>query len=123
LKTTVAYADAVDLIEHMASEEKIDLIVLGSHGSSGLERLALGSVAEAVLRKAGCPVLVVGPIFWFHPLVWWMERRLVEERERACDEEVLRLCGQPQVYAESILKVCECVESPLVCVSGVTGLT
>jgi bla regulator protein BlaR1 len=66
--------------------------------------------------------MAVEAIFWFHPLVWWMERRLVEERERACDEEVLRLCGQPEVYAESILKVCEfCVESPLVCVSGVTG--
>jgi nucleotide-binding universal stress UspA family protein len=61
LKTTVAYAGAVDLIEYMASEEKVDLIVVGSHGSSGLERLALGSVAEAVLRKAACPVLVVGP--------------------------------------------------------------
>jgi nucleotide-binding universal stress UspA family protein len=61
LKTTVAYAGAVDLIEQVASEEKVDLIVLGSHGSSGLERLVLGSVAEAVLRKAACPVLVVGP--------------------------------------------------------------
>ena len=61
LKTTVAYAGAVDLIEHIASEEKVDLIVLGSHGSSGLERLVLGSVAETVLRKAACPVLVLGP--------------------------------------------------------------
>src|SRR6266702_3537008 len=61
LKTTVAYAGAVDLIEQVASEEKVDLIVLGSHGSSGLERLVLGSVAETVLRKAACPVLVVGP--------------------------------------------------------------
>ncbi len=61
LKTTIAYAGAVDLIEQVASEEKVDLIVLGSHGSSGLDRLVLGSVAETVLRKAACPVLVVGP--------------------------------------------------------------
>jgi uncharacterized protein (TIGR03435 family) len=66
--------------------------------------------------------MVVEAIFWFHPMVWWLGTRLVEERERACDEEVLRLCNRPQVYAESILKVCEfCVESPLACVSGVTG--
>jgi uncharacterized protein (TIGR03435 family) len=66
--------------------------------------------------------MVVDAIFWFHPIVWWMGSRLVEERERACDEEVLRLGGEPQVYAESILKVCEfCLESPLTCVSGVTG--
>jgi len=48
--------------------------------------------------------------------------RLVEERERACDEEVLELGSDRQIYAESILKVCEfCVGSPLACVSGVTG--
>jgi beta-lactamase regulating signal transducer with metallopeptidase domain len=66
--------------------------------------------------------MLVEAIFWFHPLVWWMESQLVKERERACDEEVLLLCQQPQAYAESILKVCElCIESPLTCVSGITG--
>ena len=66
--------------------------------------------------------MLVEGIFWFHPLVWWMGARLVEERERACDEQVLELGGPRQVYAESILKVCEfCVASPLACVSGVTG--
>jgi nucleotide-binding universal stress UspA family protein len=58
LKTTVGYAAAVDLIEQVATEEKVNLIVLGSQGSSGLERLVLGSVGETVLRKAACPVLV-----------------------------------------------------------------
>ncbi|MGC1450732.1 MAG: TIGR03435 family protein [Candidatus Sulfotelmatobacter sp.] len=66
--------------------------------------------------------MVVEALFWFHPLVWWLGARLVEERERACDEEVLELGSERQVYAESILKVCEfCVGSPLACVSGVTG--
>jgi bla regulator protein blaR1 len=66
--------------------------------------------------------MVVEAIFWFHPLVWWLGTRLVEERERACDEAVLLLGNQPEVYAESILKTCEfCVASPLAFVSGVTG--
>jgi bla regulator protein BlaR1 len=66
--------------------------------------------------------MVVEAIFWFHPLVWWLGRRLIEERERACDEAVLMLGNQPEIYAESILKTCEfCVASPLACVSGVTG--
>ncbi|HEX4602966.1 MAG TPA: M56 family metallopeptidase, partial [Candidatus Angelobacter sp.] len=66
--------------------------------------------------------MFVEAVFWFHPLVWWLGARLVEERERACDEEVLLLGSAPQVYAESILKVCEfCVGSPLACISGVTG--
>lgn len=58
---TVAYAEAKNLINQVSREEKIDLIVVGSHGASGLERLALGSVAEAVLHQARCPVLIVGP--------------------------------------------------------------
>ena len=66
--------------------------------------------------------MLVETIFWFHPLVWWMGKRLVAERERACDEEVLRLGSEPKVYAEGILKVCELyLESPLECVAGVTG--
>ena len=66
--------------------------------------------------------MFVEAAFWFYPLVWWLGARLIEERERACDEEVLALGSDRQVYAESILKVCEfCLGSPLPCVSGVTG--
>jgi TonB family protein len=66
--------------------------------------------------------MFVEAIFWFHPLVWWLGARLVEERERACDEAVLRLGNPPEIYAESILKTCEfCVASPVACVPGVTG--
>jgi uncharacterized protein (TIGR03435 family) len=66
--------------------------------------------------------MAVEALFWFHPLVWWLGALLLEERERACDEEVVELGSDREIYAESILKVCEfCVESPLACVSGVTG--
>jgi bla regulator protein blaR1 len=66
--------------------------------------------------------MAVEAVFWFHPLVWWLGARLVEERERACDEEVLSTGGDPRVYAEGILKTCELyLASPLACVAGVTG--
>jgi bla regulator protein blaR1 len=66
--------------------------------------------------------MLVETIFWFYPPVWWIGARLVDERERACDEEVLKLGSEPQAYAEAILHVCEFyLESPLVCVPGVTG--
>ena len=66
--------------------------------------------------------MIVEAVFWFHPLVWWLGARMVEERERACDEEVLRQGAAPEVYAEGILNVCRhYLESPLVCASGVTG--
>jgi uncharacterized protein (TIGR03435 family) len=61
-------------------------------------------------------------VFWFHPLVWWIGSRLVDERERACDEDVVRRCGEPRIYAEGIVNVCRrYVEMPLTCVSGVSG--
>ena len=66
--------------------------------------------------------MVVEALFWFHPLVWWISARLMEERERACDEGVLEAGSEPRAYAEGILKTCEfCVESTLACVSGITG--
>ena len=66
--------------------------------------------------------MLVEALFWFHPLVWWVGKKLVDERERACDEEVLRLGGEPHIYAEAIVNICKLyVESPLVCMSGVTG--
>jgi bla regulator protein BlaR1 len=66
--------------------------------------------------------MLIEAVFWFHPLVWWIGKRLVEERERACDEEVLRLGSAPEIYAESILKTCRFyLESPVPCVSGITG--
>ncbi len=45
----------------VASRERADLIVLGTHGDTGIDRLLLGSDAEALLRNATCPVLVIGP--------------------------------------------------------------
>ena len=66
--------------------------------------------------------MIVEAVFWFHPLVWWLGTRLIDERERACDEEVLRVGNQAEVYAEGILKVCELyLQSPLECAAGVTG--
>lgn len=42
-----------------AEEENVDYVVMGSHGRSGVSRVLLGSVAESVVRRAPCPVLVV----------------------------------------------------------------
>ena len=44
-----------------ATDTGIDLIVIGTHGRSGLSHVLLGSVAEKVVRKANCPVLTVRP--------------------------------------------------------------
>ncbi len=51
---------ATCILEH-ARTSSADLIVIGTHGQSGFERLVLGSVAEKVLRKAACPVMTVPP--------------------------------------------------------------
>ena len=66
--------------------------------------------------------MAVEAIFWFHPFVWWIGKRLVDERERACDETVLQSGNDAHTYAEGILNVCKLyVGLPVACVSGVTG--
>ncbi len=88
---------------------------------------------EAILRHELCHVrrrdnlatamhMAVEALFWFYPLVWWLGARLMEERERACDEEVVLAGSRPEVYAQGILRICELyLESPLPCVAGVGG--
>jgi len=49
----------IDGILDLAESEHVDLIVLGTHGRLGIDRVLLGSVAEAVVRRAKCPVLAV----------------------------------------------------------------
>lgn len=49
--------------------------------------------------------LLLTGFFWFHPLVWFISRRLSDEREQVCDERVLEIHGTPTTYAASILKV------------------
>jgi nucleotide-binding universal stress UspA family protein len=55
----VAHGDPVDEIVAIAQANQCDLIVMGTHGRTGLDRLLMGSVAEHVLRRAPCPVLTV----------------------------------------------------------------
>ena len=66
--------------------------------------------------------MCVETVFWFHPVIWWIGAKLMDERERDCDEAVLRQGSRPADYARGILHVCETyVESPLPCASGIGG--
>ncbi|HTV56916.1 MAG TPA: universal stress protein [Terriglobia bacterium] len=58
-ETCLQVGNPADLILKLARKEAVDLIVMGSHGRRGLDRLLTGSVTERVLRKAQCPVLAV----------------------------------------------------------------
>ncbi|MBN2105188.1 universal stress protein [bacterium] len=59
LKKKVAAGMPADEIIKLAEEEQTDLIVLTTHGRTGLKRIFLGSVAEGVIRHASCPVLSI----------------------------------------------------------------
>ncbi len=59
VKTRVAFGEPGHEIAAFAQAEKADLIVLSSHGRTGLTRLLIGSVAEKTVRLAHCPVLVL----------------------------------------------------------------
>ena len=55
----IVASDPVSEILSIAQDIKCDLLVMGTHGRTGLKRVLLGSVAEQVLRKADCPVLTI----------------------------------------------------------------
>lgn len=55
----LAEGDPAAVILHFAREHHADLVVMGTHGRTGLGRLLMGSVAEQVVRRAPCPVLTV----------------------------------------------------------------
>lgn len=57
----IVHGDAATEIVRVAGERRVDLIVISSHGRTGLGRILFGSTAEAVVRHATCPVLVVKP--------------------------------------------------------------
>jgi len=59
---TVLRAGSVwSVLSPVIREQNIELVVLGTHGRGGLKKVVLGSVAEEVVRRAGCPVITVGP--------------------------------------------------------------
>src|ERR671926_332057 len=57
----VVHGEAASEIVRVAKERDVDLIVISSHGRTGLGRILFGSTAESVVRHASCPVLVVKP--------------------------------------------------------------
>jgi nucleotide-binding universal stress UspA family protein len=61
IEEVIAHGDAAAEIVRVARERKVDLIVISSHGRTGLGRILFGSTAESVVRHAPCPVLVVKP--------------------------------------------------------------
>ncbi|HTZ72868.1 MAG TPA: M56 family metallopeptidase [Candidatus Aquilonibacter sp.] len=66
--------------------------------------------------------MIAEVVFWFFPVVYWLRARLIEERENACDEDVLRLGSEAESYAEGIIEVCKSyTESPAACISGISG--
>jgi len=58
-RSIVAYGDAVERLLAISREEKVELIVTATRGTSGIKRMVFGSVAEQLVKQATCPVLVV----------------------------------------------------------------
>jgi nucleotide-binding universal stress UspA family protein len=60
-EVTVAEGDLWPTLSEIVDDQNTDLIVMGTHGRTGVTRALLGSAAEEVFRKAPCPVLTIGP--------------------------------------------------------------
>ena len=60
ISTLLAEGPAAAAIVRAAKKQRVNLVVMGTHGRTGVRRLLMGSVADRVIRTASCPVLVVG---------------------------------------------------------------
>ena len=81
---------------------------IGNHlDDSELEAIMLHELVHIQRRDnlVGNMQLALCALLWFHPLVWFISRKLFDEREQACDEKVMEISAAPEVYASSILKV------------------
>ena len=90
------------------------VVILPAGLSAQLSEAELDAVlAHEVMHYRRCDnllslaQLLVCFVFWFHPLVWWLDRRLLAEREFACDEGVIACGNAPQLYAASLWKVAQ----------------
>ena len=93
------------------SDEELEAVIL--HELLHVKRMDNLAV---VFQKA------IFSLLWFYPPVWLIDRNLFEERERACDEDVVRLRQSPDAYISGILKVVRaCVEQRLVGTSSIGG--
>ncbi len=59
VRTQILIGNAADAIVRTAEKEQVDMIIIATHGRTGLNRLLFGSVAEKTVRLADCPVLTV----------------------------------------------------------------
>ena len=57
----VAKGNVIDTIIDYAKDQGMDLIIIGTHGAKGIERILLGSVAERVIKRCSCPALLFRP--------------------------------------------------------------
>jgi len=76
-RTVSLVGNPADEIVSSAIREGCDLIVAGTHGKTGIERFIFGSDAEAMMRDAYCPVLVVGPLVPSPGLTGWSPKKVV----------------------------------------------
>lgn len=140
-------ASAIRMMNRGPSSRQIDVLLSGHACEPGIfgifrprllwplglsESLSENEI-EAIVAHELCHVrrrdnltmtlhMLAQTLFWFHPLVWWLRARLIDEREQACDEAVVEGGFASEVYATGILRACEfSLEGTSACVSGVSG--
>ncbi len=89
----IASGDPATLIVQTAADLSVDIVVIGTHGRTGVQRFVMGSVAESVVRHADCPVLVVRP--------------KTHEQRRSQIEPACPLCVQARVDSRGAALWCE----------------
>lgn len=109
----IAVRTSKDLLEPMVCGILAPTLVLPQHLLETLSSDQIDAILAHELwhvrRRDNLSSLVqtcVEVVFWFHPIVWWIGRKLIEEREHACDEGVIADGHDAKSYAETLVVVC-----------------
>lgn len=107
--------DVWHVLSTLIKEDDIDLVVLGTHGRTGLSKLMMGSVAEEVFRQAQCPVLTVGPEVPLHsPAEIKFKNILFATDFSQASKAGLRYAISLAEEGQATLSLLHCLEKPAV---------
>ncbi|MBK8725638.1 MAG: M56 family metallopeptidase [Holophagaceae bacterium] len=120
LRRTVRFLESVRVATPMCMGLLRPVVLLPLGFFTGLDPMAAEAVLahelahirrmDALVNGAQCLLEV---LFFFHPAVWWISRRIRAEREHCCDDAAVLACGDAVLYAETLSRLDACGERPL----------
>jgi nucleotide-binding universal stress UspA family protein len=107
--------DVWQVLANLIRQDNIDLLVLGTHGRTGLSKLMMGSVAEEIFRQAQCPVMTIGPLVpWRDAAAILFKNILFATDFSQASQAGLRYAISLAEESQATISLLHCLEKPAV---------